>query len=480
MKKRDVINATLCAALLSLLTVGQLAAQTATGPDTEQKNGRRAGPPHQPPPFPAPENADVIVGRPASASVTLSVRRNDADGTAELLYWAEGSNPASATIAGSFPLSQAEPRNLHLQGLRADTVYFYQLRVSGQTGKYPEGRFRTARSAGQPFQFTITADSHLDQNTSTALYRETLHNIRQREPDFHIDLGDTFMTDKYPSRDDALRQYQAQRIFFSSMADRVPLFLVLGNHDGEDVKLRRGPDNLAVWANTQRRRYFPNPQPDSFYSGAPVHEGASALEDYYAWQWGDAQMIVLNPYWYGPERRAPERWNLSLGDQQYAWLEQTLRQSKAAYIFVFIHQLAGGADRQGRGGAEAVPFGEWGGLNADGTPGMAANRPGWKEPVHALLHRYRVSAVFHGHDHLYASQQRDGIIYQEVPQPAHSGGGDEKSAAEYGYLSGTVLAKAGFMQVSVSPQMARVALYPAGADTAAAPLHSYQIAPRKP
>ncbi len=463
-----------------MLAAGQLAAQTAAGPDTEQRNGRRAGPPHQPPPFPAPEKADVISGRPAADQITLSVRRNDSDGMAELLYWAEGSSEASAAIAGPFPLKQAEPRELRLQGLQTDTMYHYRLREPSQTADLLEGSFRTARKAGQPFRFTMTADSHLDQNTSTRLYRDTLHNIRQRQPDFHIDLGDTFMTDKYQTREEALRQYQAQRIFFSSLADRVPLFLVLGNHDGEDVKLRRGADNLAVWANTQRRRYFPNPRPDNFYSGSQATDAAQGpLEDYFAWQWGDALMIVLNPYWYGPERKAAERWNLSLGDQQYQWLEKTLSQTSAAYIFVFIHQLAGGADRQGRGGAEAVPFGEWGGLNADGTPGLAANRPGWKEPVHALLRRYRVSAVFHGHDHLYAYQQRDGIVYQEVPQPAHEGGGDPKSAAEYGYLSGTILAKAGFMQVSVSPQQAQVALYPAGSATAA-PLHSYQIAPRKP
>jgi hypothetical protein len=52
--------------------------------------------------------------------------------------------------------------------------------------------------------------------------------------DFLIDLGDTWMTDKY--KDDfksALKQYVAQRYYFGSLCHSVPLFLTLGNHDGE-------------------------------------------------------------------------------------------------------------------------------------------------------------------------------------------------------------------------------------------------------
>ena len=45
-------------------------------------------------------------------------------------------------------------------------------------------------------------------------------------------------------------------------------------------------------------------------------------------------------------------------------------------------------------------------------------RPGWPAPIHQLLVQHRVSAVFHGHDHLYVNQQLDGIVYQEVPQPS--------------------------------------------------------------
>ncbi len=45
-------------------------------------------------------------------------------------------------------------------------------------------------------------------------------------------------------------------------------------------------------------------------------------------------------------------------------------------------------------------------------------------PVHQLLVKYNVTAFFHGHDHEYAHEQRDGIVYQLVPMAAD---------ATYGY-----------------------------------------------
>jgi len=115
---------------------------------------------------------------------------------------------------------------------------------------------------------------------------------------------------------------------------------------------------------------------------------------------------------------------------------------------VAIHQLVGGVDRNGRGGAEAVPYGEWGGQNADGSEGFAQHRKDWATPIHSLLRKYGVNLVLHGHDHLYAQQSRDGVTYQAVPQPAHRG--ESHSAAEYGYRSGTIDGRSGYLRFDVS------------------------------
>jgi hypothetical protein len=73
-------------------------------------------------------------------------------------------------------------------------------------------------------------------------------------------------------------------------------------------------------------------------------------------------------------------------------------------------------------------------------------------PIHQLLVRNKVDIVFHGHDHFYARQELDGIIYQEVPQPGYPGNGrPPPSAAEYGYQNGVMLGSSGHVRVNVSP-----------------------------
>jgi hypothetical protein len=110
-----------------------------------------------------------------------------------------------------------------------------------------------------------------------------------------------------------------------------------------------------------------------------------------------------------------------------------------------------------RGGIEAVPFYEWGGENADGTPGFDINRPGWGKPIHQLLVENRVTAVFHGHDHVYVKQELDGIVYQEVPQPSSPNfNSGPNLAAEYHYESGVIASSSGHLRVTVGPENTKV------------------------
>ena len=343
---------------------------------------------------------DLILSRPAANSVTISVLSyQDAEG-----FIAYGTNRGSyphQTPARQF--TKGEPAEVVIASLRPNTQYFYQLHLGGTTRA--EGVFHTARPPGSRFTFTVTADSHLDENTDPAVYRRTLANALADGPDFHIDLGDTFMTEKHAAREDAARQYLAQRFYFGGLCHSVPLFLILGNHDGESLRARRGAsDDLAFWSNTMRKRYFPNPVPDGFYAGnAAKHPEAGLLQNYYAWEWGGALFIVLDPYWSTPRHGGGnDLWSRTLGVEQYQWLERTLETSQARFKFVFIYQLVGGADNQNRGGAEAAPFFEWGGKNPDGTDGFAQHRPGWPAPIHQVLAQHHVNVVFHGHDYFYA------------------------------------------------------------------------------
>ncbi len=398
---------------------------------------------------------DLILCRPGAKSVTLSVlSHDDVDG---LIAYGSVAGKLDTQTAKR-PFKNGVPTEIVLTPLEPNTEYHYQFRSA--RAHSAELTFHTARPPGTPFTFTITADSHLDEHTEPSIYQRTLAGALAGRPDFHIDLGDTFMSEKHPDRESAAKQYLAQRFYFGQTCQSAPLFLVLGNHDGECPRGRGdASESLAVWSNMMRKRYFPNPVPDEFFTGnSNKHPEAGLLQDYYAWLWGDAQFIVLDPFWFSQQQRGrKDNWSRSLGSNQYQWLKNTLETSKAKFKFIFIHHLVGGTDDAGRGGAEAAPMYEWGGRNPDGTDGFARNRPGWSAPIHQLLVSNKVSIVFHGHDHLYAKQDLDGIVYQEVPQPGAAGKDRApRSAAEYGYKDGVILGGSGHLRLTVSTTLAKV------------------------
>jgi predicted phosphodiesterase len=394
-----------------------------------------------------PHPFDVILGRPTTNSITLSLL-SATNQTLAITYGEE--NAASQTISAA--LTANVPQEINLTNLTPDTEYVYSINDVKNT-------FHTARTSGATFTFTIQADSHLDFNTNPQVYEQALANQRADKPDFFIDLGDTFMTEKYKPFTTAETQYLAQRYLMGQLADTAPLFLALGNHDGEGALRGNTGSEVSVWAASTRIKYFPNPAPNDFYTGNTTPDPTvGELQDYYAWTWGDALFVILDPYWFTPATKgnASDLWNPTLGETQYRWLKNTLETSNAKWKFIFIHQLVGGADKDGRGGVEVANLYEWGGKNADSSYGFDEHRPGWGVPIHQLLVANHVNAVFHGHDHLFVQQELDGIIYQEVPQPGSAQPNNTDSAAQYGYVRGTILGGPGHMRVAVSPEQVTV------------------------
>jgi hypothetical protein len=206
-------------------------------------------------------------------------------------------------------------------------------------------------------------------------------------------------------------------------------------------------------ASNARNKYFPNPLPDSFYSGNKKSENFVGLRgNYYSWEWGDALFIVLDPYWY--TKTKPD-WGWTLGADQFNWFKNVVTTSTAKYKFVFCHQLVGGNGKDARGGSEFAHLFEMGGSNLDGTWGFDFNRPGWVKPIHTLMKENSVTIFFHGHDHFYGKQDKDGIIYQEVPQPSNRNI-STLPASQYGYVNGVFLPGRGFLLVTVSDQEVKV------------------------
>ena len=434
---------------------------------------------------------DVILGRPTGSSVSASLMAFH-----ELEVFIEHGVTSGTYSRKTAPLRlrTGERAVIELTGLTANTRHFYRLRHrtndAAEFAADPERTFHTARPAGSTFTFTVQADPHLDFGTDTEVYKQSLTNALAAKPDFHLDLGDTFMTDKYTDYRLAASQYLAQRYYFGLVGHSAPVFLVLGNHDGETLG-RGGDDDMAMWSNAMRKKYFPNPEPNGFYTGnSTAHARVGRLQNYYAFEWGDALFIALDQFWFSTKPRGGgkdgDNWWRTLGPEQYEWLRRTLETSRAKFTFVFTHYLVGGATPEGRGGVEASRFFEWGGHELDGRNTFAAKRPGWPAPIHDLLARRGGVIVFHGHDHLYVRAERDGVIYQEVPQSGHARG-NTRSAEEYGYKSGVILPSSGIVRVTVSHAIATVdyvRAYPAEAESGGrksdAVSHSYSVTAGNP
>lgn len=425
----------------------------------------------------------------------------------------------TSTVPTIFNIDTAKPEfknpiRIAISGLQPDTEYYYRVRHRNVGAPYYNARgersFHTARPRGTTFSFTVTADPHIDVNTDMQLFWRAMTNISLDQPDIHMDVGDIFMTDKLadgllgvpPKWGGGVTINQTtinnRAIIFRNAFERachsIPFFFGLGNHEAEYGYLFNAAsdkqNNIPAWDLKARKAFYPAPTPDAFYSGNPTpkdYTGGSLglLEDYYAFEWGEALFIMLDPFWntMTNPNSANDAWHWSLGKPQYDWLKATLQNSSSRYKFVFMHHIVGGSTQTAtgtpqfaaRGGIEVADKYEWGGKNADGSPGFATKRPGWDMPIHDLLLQNKVNVVFHGHDHLYGYQVKDGIVYLECPQPGTPNYTSLGSAGDGQYVdlgassSSYLLPNSGHIRVTVGPDQA-VADYVRSYRTASDPM----------
>jgi hypothetical protein len=410
----------------------------------------------------------VVLGSPTTTSIKANVYSADQTGSVSIAY---GTVPGiydgqTAPVA----IAPRTPVEIPLTGLRANTRYFYRLhwQTSGVgSGPTPEASFQTARTPGSTFVFGVQGDSHPERariQFDSSLYVNTLTTAAADRPDFYIMLGDDFSVDQISApvitNDLVTERYRIQRPYLGIIGKTAPVFLVNGNHEQAARYLLDGtPNNVAVWAQNARNTHYSQPAPDGFYTGntEPV-PFIGLLRNYYAWQWGDALFVTIDPYWassvavdntFGGDTKRGNLWDITHGDAQYQWLKNTLERSTAKYKFVFAHHVLGTQ----RGGIELARQYEWGGEDGRGVNQFAANRPTWPQPIHQLFVSTRVTAFFQGHDHIWVHQQLDGVTYQSVSEPADPNYSLFNADA---YLTGERFPNSGYTRVTVSPTNVRV------------------------
>lgn len=460
---------------------------------------------------------EEFLGRPEADRISISIVPS-VNMSVYYQYGTTSGGPYSNTTTSI--VTAGQPLVVVISGLSANTRYFYRMQYSLNSGSTwtarTEHSFWTKRAEGTTFTFDITSDSHIDiMLGNSANWNNTLDRIAADTPDFAIDLGDTAAMDNGTSSVALGDTAAANQVYIDTLpylnkiSAHSPLFMLAGNHEQQEAWHLQGTlaNSLPIMGKNSEKKYYLNPLNDSFYSGdtttMPELSGDHTRQDYYAWTWGDALFVVISPFWTtttkpytttvgGGETDATgsnNRWDWTLGVDQYNWLQTVLSTSTAKYKFVFAHQIVGGNSvsnqvNYGHGGVDSANLVEWGGNNVGGSPyTWATNRPatdGWGTlPIHQMFLANHVSAFFHGHDHQMAYELLDGIVYQAVPSGSFTGSFGMYSTG--GNTGKTVWADStqgpGYLRVTVGPSQTTVGFIRYNASMPVSPAYTYNIAP---
>ncbi len=352
--------------------------------------------------------ATILCAQPASLAQTLTYGPIVGRGPTPdqlIVKWGTDSSTGSASVlfrplsTGEFQAaSGTETRNSSnsydheavLKGLDLDAVYEYQ--VGGVT-QIQTHRVSTCPKPGMAMDLVFYGDSR-DQPLSSAAQGEHTKIVGQvlaRSPDMVFESGDLVYTGSYA---DYLSQFFP---VVQPLASSVPFMAVPGNHDsGDPFDINTG--GLSV-LTSNFARLFPTPQAD------PAN-----WKPYYAFSCGNAMFIGLDS----------ESLVASGDAAQTAFLTAQLATARAQatvdHVFVWFHHS---------------PYSPASGLLTHGDNATVQSQwvPLFDDPAN------KVTAVFTGHDHIYA-RMNDGSHVTYVV----SGGAGAGSSAVGGTSKATTAA----------------------------------------
>jgi acid phosphatase type 7 len=210
------------------------------------------------------------------------------------------------------------------------------------------GEFATAPPPGEAFSFVVFGDTR----SNAGAHKNVVERVRREVPDFILATGD--MVNEGTNA-------QEWQVFFDVERDLLrdnALFPAIGNHDREPRPARTAENYRKFFA-------VPDDSPDP--------------ERYYAFTYSNARFLVLDSNLY----------SFALTDQT-AWMERELtaavQDARIRHIFVVMHH---------------PPF------STSIHGGHAELREMWSP----LFEKYRVEAVFSGHDHTYEHCTHNGVQY---------------------------------------------------------------------
>jgi hypothetical protein len=101
-------------------------------------------------------------------------------------------------------------------------------------------------------------------------------------------------------------------------------------------------------------------------------------------------------------------------------------------------------------------------------------------PIHQLFVENHVTVFFHAHDHVFAQETLDGVVYQEVPMAANASYDTGFSTNPTDYAGTALTPNSGHLRVTVSPASVTVDYvrsFLAGQGTNGAVARTYTVTP---
>lgn len=329
-------------------------------------------------------NGNIILGSPTSNSITASIIL-EKDGEAFIEYSTGNGNLKNKSSV--FKSTDGQPIRIILNKLTSNTQYSYCLNYrlpnEKQFRQTAVSWFSTQKKYGEEFSFGVQGDSHPERE------------------------GKMFNPVLYRQTLDSVIQKRPD--FYFMMGDDFSIDRLLVNNQTNKENVERVYLNQLSWLGNAGK------MPPIFLVNGNHEQATKYLLDGSA---NNPAVLAANA------RRKyfplPDPGNFYGGDQDTVAHVGFL---KDYYSF------------------------EWGGLDRNGTSQFAKYRPSWAMPIHQLMVKNKVTIFFQGHDHLFARQELDGIIYQSVPNPADDTYTDFNRDA---YTSGVILPNSGFLHVTVS------------------------------
>ena len=206
-------------------------------------------------------------------------------------------------------------------GLLSNTDYHYQVSVDGKSEPDWKGSFKTAPVEGKSTAFRMAITSCMKIGRPQGSWNLLL----AEQPDFHLTVGDTHYADTTNPTVQLKHHVTYRRVKeFANVLRQVPTYAIWDDHDygpnNSDGTAKGKEFSLAGW-----KQAWPNPA-----SGTSDTPGA-----FFKFSRGDVDFFVVDGrYHRSPNELPDDDKKRKLGDAQFEWLLDGLKNSKARFKII--------------------------------------------------------------------------------------------------------------------------------------------------